>query len=121
MNPKLAVIQYDDYTLAIEIKGHEIPDEVFIVINGNSFRIKSNSSTTFEYLFKAVNEDISFQFLAGGYRSNYYTLKALPQPKVVDLNVLLSYPSYTKKDESIKNNGDLIIRRWLRFLHKIRR
>ncbi len=110
LNSKLEVIQYADYPLAIEMEGHEIPSEVFIVINGNSFRIKSNSSTTFEYLFKAVNEDISFQFLAGGYHSNYYTLKALPQPKVVDLSVFLNYPSYTKiKDESIKNNGDLII------------
>ena len=110
LNPKLEVIQYEDYTLEIEIVGDEIPSEIFIVINGNSFRIKSNSNTTFEHLFKGVNADISFQFLAGGYHSNYYTLKALPQPKVVDLNTFLNYPNYTKiKDEVIKNNGDLII------------
>ena len=108
-NPKLEVVQYRDYTLAIEIAGHEIPDEVFILINGNSFRIKSNNTTSFEHLFKSVNNDISFQFLAGGYKSDFYTLKALPQPKVVNLNTFLNYPSYTKiKDESI-NNGDLII------------
>ena len=110
LNPKLEVIQYKDYTLEIEIIGNEIPSEVFIIINGNSFRIKSNSNTTFEHLFKGVNTDISFQFLAGGYHSSFYTLKALPQPKVVDLNTFLNYPSYTKiKDEVIKNNGDLII------------
>ena len=110
LNPKLEVIQYKDYTLEIEIIGNEIPSEVFIIINGNSFRIKSNSNTTFEHLFKVVNADISFQFSAGGYISNHYTLKALPQPKVVDLNTFLNYPSYTKiKDEHIKNNGDLII------------
>ena len=110
LNPKLEVIQYEDYKLEIEIVGNEIPSEVFIVINRNSFRIKSNSNTTFEHLFKGVNADITFQFLAGGYRSNYYTLKALPQPKVVNLNTFLNYPSYTKiKDESVKNNGDLII------------
>jgi len=110
LNPKLEVIQYEDYTLEIEIIGNEIPSEVFIIINGNSFRIKSNSNTTFEHLFKGVNTDISFQFLAGGYHSSFYTLKALPQPKVVDLNTFLNYPSYTKiKDEVIKNNGDLII------------
>ena len=110
LNPKLEVVQYEDYTLEIEIVGNEIPSEVFIVINGNSFRIKSISNTTFEHLFKGVNADISFQFLAGGYHSNYYTLKALPQPKVIDLNTFLNYPNYTKiKDEVIKNNGDLII------------
>ncbi|MFQ3332631.1 MAG: hypothetical protein ACI84S_000377 [Thalassomonas sp.] len=110
LNPKLEVIQYEDYTLEIEIVGNEIPSEVFIKIDGNSFRIKSNSNTTFEHLFKGVNADISFQFLAGGYHSNYYTLKALPQPKVVDLNAFLNYPNYTKiKNEVIKNNGDLII------------
>ena len=110
LNPKLEVIQYEDYTLEIEIVGNEIPSEVFIKIDGNSFRIKSNSNTTFEHLFKGVNADISFQFLAGGYHSNYYTLKALPQPKVVNLNAFLNYPNYTKiKDEVIKNNGDLII------------
>ena len=51
LNPKLEVIQYDDYLLAIKIEGHEIPSEVFIVINVNSFRIKSTGSATFEYLF----------------------------------------------------------------------
>jgi len=110
LNSALEVIQYEDYKLKIEVIGNEIPNEVNIKINGNSFRLKSNSNTTFEYLFKGVIKDISFQLLAGGYSSNHYTLKAFPQPKVVELNAFLNYPSYTKiKDENIKNNGDLII------------
>ena len=110
LNQKLESLQYEDYKLKIEIVGNEIPNEVYIKINGNSFRLKGSGNTTFEYLFKAVTSDIPFQFLAGGYHSNYYTLKALPQPKVVDLNIFLNYPSYTNiKDESIKNNGDLIV------------
>ena len=110
LNTKLEVIQFEDYKLAIEIKGNEIPNEVFIQSNGNSFRFKRNSNTTFEYLFKGVNNDIQFQFLAGGYKSEIYTLKALPQPKVVDFSLQLKYPNYTKtKNETIKNNGDIII------------
>ena len=110
LNPKLEVIQFEDYKLAIEIIGNEIPNEVFIQSNGNSFRFKRNSNTTFEYLFKGVNNDIQFQFLAGGYKSENYTLKALPQPKVVDFSLQLKYPNYTKtKNETIKNNGDIII------------
>ena len=110
LNPKLEVIQFEDYKLAIEIIGNEIPNEVFIQSNGNSFRFKKNSNTTFEYLFKGVNNDIQFQFLAGGYKSENYTLKALPQPKVVDFSLQLNYPNYTKtKNETIKNNGDIII------------
>ena len=110
LNPKLEVIQFEDYKLAIEIIGNEIPNEVFIQSNGNSFRFKKNSNTTFEYLFKGVNNDIQFQFLAGGYKSENYTLKALPQPKVVDFSLQLKYPNYTKtKNETVKNNGDIII------------
>ena len=110
LNPKLEVIQFEDYTLAIEIIGNEIPNEVFIQSNGNSFRFKKNSNSTFEYLFKGVNNDIQFQFLAGGYKSENYTLKALPQPKVVDFSLQLNYPNYTRtKNETIKNNGDIII------------
>ena len=110
LNPKLEVIQFEDYKLAIEIIGNEIPNEVFIQSNGNSFRFKKNSNSTFEYLFKGVNNDIQFQFLAGGYKSENYTLKALPQPKVVDFSLQLNYPNYTRtKNETIKNNGDIII------------
>ena len=110
LNPKLEAIQYEDYTLEIEITGNEIPSEVFIKIKGNNFKIKNNGPASFEHLFKGVNEDISFQFFAGGYTSETYILKALPQPKVVELIAYLNYPKYTNiKDEHIKNNGDLII------------
>ena len=109
-NPKLETVQYEDFNLKVEIQGREIPSEVFIEINGNKFSVLSKNDTKFSYLFRSVNKNINFKFIAGGYSSKYYTLRSIPQPKIVDLEILLEYPKYLKKNNDIiKNNGDLII------------
>ncbi len=110
VNTELEVIQFNDYTLNISLSGNEIPTEVFIEINNNSFRLKKINDLAFEYEFKAVNNNISFNLKAGGYKSEPYLLKALPQPKVVNFNCTINYPNYTKiKDETLNNSGDLIV------------
>jgi len=110
INEELKCIQFEDYLLKIKVNGHEIPSKVKILINGNKFNLKSKGNNQFEYLFKDVNSNIDFYLLAGGYKSKLYTLKSLLQPKVVEIQVTINHPNYTKKSkEIILNNGDIFV------------
>lgn len=107
---ELKCIQFNDYKLQVKLNGHEIPDKVAIIINNNTFQLRKTKDNTFEHIFKGVHSDISFQFLAGGYKSTSYQLKVISQPKVVNLEVSLDFPKHTKLvDKKIDNNGDLIL------------
>ena len=90
--------------------GKEIPNEVFIVKDGNKFKLKSLTDNVFEFQFKHVSSDIKFQFFAGGYTSKHYLVKCLMQPKIVNLEIVVTPPKYTgKKINTINSGGDLII------------
>ena len=107
---KLETPAQQDYVLQVKTSGSEIPDQVFIDIDGNKFRLNKADKLSFNYTFKNVQRDISFRFYADGFYSKPYQLKALPNPVLNGFSVALDYPSYTgKKDEVISNAGDLNI------------
>mgnify|MGYP002033352632 FL=1 len=110
LNNDLKFIQFEDFKLKIQLTGKEIPNEVFIVKNGNKFKLKSLADNVFEFQFKHVSSDIKFQFFAGGYTSKPYLVKCLMQPKIVNLEIVVTPPKYTgKKINTINSGGDLII------------
>lgn len=107
---KLETPAQQDYELQVKTSGAEIPDQVFIDIDGNKFRLNKADKLSFNYTFKNVQRDISFRFYADGFYSKPYELKALPNPVLNGFSVTLDYPAYTgKKDEVISNAGDLNI------------
>ena len=62
------------------------------------------------YTFRNVQGNTSFRLLADGFYSDDYTLTAVPNPVLVDFSVELNYPAYLgRKNETIKNTGDLLI------------
>jgi hypothetical protein len=107
---KLETPAQQDYELQVKTSGAEIPDQVFIDIDGNKFRLNKADKLSFNYTFKNVQRDVSFRFYADGFYSKPYELKALPNPVLNGFSVTLDYPAYTgKKDEVISNAGDLNI------------
>ena len=110
INKKLQVIQYEDFLLDLTMEGKEIPQEVFIETGNNTFRLEKENLTTFHYLFRNVKGNTSFRLMADGFYSPEYILSAVPNPVVVDFSVSLEYPSYLgRKNETIKNTGDLLV------------
>ena len=109
-NGKLETPAQQDFELQVKTSGSEIPDQVFLDIDGNKFRLNKADKLNFNYTFKNVQRDISFRFYADGFYSKPYELKALPNPVLNGFSVALDYPTYTgKKDEVISNAGDLNI------------
>ena len=108
INKRLEVVQYEDFILKVKINGNQIPSEVFLVDGKNQFKMISLGNDEFLYRFKNVSSDITFYFFAGGYKSMQYTIKSIPQPKVIGLRLLLYIPNILAKLKKI-SNGDIII------------
>jgi hypothetical protein len=110
LNENLTAIAQQDFELKIKLTGNEVPENVFININGNEFKVEKENNVKFSYLFKNVQADAHFQLLADGYTSKEYELQALPNPILLNFEIALVYPPYTnKKNEVLKNTGDLSI------------
>jgi hypothetical protein len=110
LNKELKGMQARDFKLELKISGNEIPDEVFITMNGIQYRLEKDNKINFHYTFTNLQSSIPFQLVAAGYTSREYKLEVLPIPTLLQYNVQLIYPSYLNKpNETIANTGDLQI------------
>ncbi len=109
-NSDLKTITQEDYELKVKLTGDEVPDNVYLEIDGNEFKLDKESVVNFKYLFKNVQKSMRFQLTADGFKSREYELLALPNPILLNFEIALSFPKYlNKKDEFIKNTGDLVV------------
>ena len=109
-NKALSALKNEDFDLEVNLSGEQIPEKLYIEYNGNHFILDKKDKLSFSYTFKNVQKDIPFHLSADGFSSHDYTLKVLPKPLLLNFGIKLDYPSYTgKQDETIDNNGDLIV------------
>ncbi len=110
-NNGLEVFKNEDFTLDLSIHGSILPNELFIVLNGQKIRMaQAEEKGHFNFDFRNIQNNQTFSFLAGGYESEEYTLTVFNRPNLKSLDIDLFYPTYTgKKPESIRNNGNLEI------------
>ena len=110
LNKSLDCKQFEDFLLKIKLTGDEIPKKIYIKLGKNTFKLNSLKNNTFQYRFSRVHSDIDFKLTGDGYLSQQYTLKALLQPKIIDLDITILHPKHTnKKEDKIKNVGDIIV------------
>ncbi len=110
LNKELKVVQQEDFLLHVKLEGKEMPENVYIRIGENQFKLDKENTVHFNYKFKNVQQSQTFELLADGYNSREYELIALPNPVILNFNISLQYPGYiTKQNEQLKNTGDMII------------
>lgn len=110
LNKNLKAVQNEDYVLNVKLEGKEIPENVYVKIDGNSFKLDKENTVAFNYTFKNVQEDTRFQLQGDGYSSAEYELKAIPNPTIMNFSLYVRYPAYiNRKPETLQNTGDLII------------
>ncbi|CAN5520080.1 ATPase [soil metagenome] len=109
-NSNLKTATQQDYELKVKLTGDEVPDNVYVEIDGNEFKLDKENIVNFNYIFKNVQKSIPFQLVADGFKSKEYELVALPNPILLNFDIAIAYPKYlNKKDEVVKNTGDLIV------------
>ena len=109
-NDDLKTVTQEDFELKVKLTGDEVPENVYVEIDGNEFKLNKENIVNFNYVFKNVQKTIDFQLSADGFHSKKHELVALPNPVLLNFDIALAYPKYlNKKDEVIKNTGDLVI------------
>lgn len=109
-NEVLQAAQQDDFTLLVRVEGDAVPAEAFIEIDGRSYRLRQTERGRFSHVFKNLQRSVTFRLTGGGVTSPDYHLEVFPNPTVVDFQVALSYPAYTRKPaEVLSNEGELAV------------
>lgn len=109
-NSDLKTVTQEDFELKVKLTGDEVPENVYVEIAGNEFKLDKENIVNFHYIFKNVQKSIDFQLSADGFKSKKYALVALPNPVLLNFDIALVYPKYlNKKEEVIKNTGDMVI------------
>ena len=109
-NKSLDAIQQQDYIVALKLNGNEIPNEVFISIDGVEHKMDKVDLVNYTYTLKNVQKNQEFVFNAAGFNSKPYNLNVFPKPMLMKFDIQLTYPAYlNKKTETLSNNGDMQI------------
>ena len=107
LNKALKTTEGNTFILQMVTVGNVIPDNVSIHFNKETYFLNKQKSGKFNYVFKAPNKPIEFNFEANNVVSNNYILEVVAAPKIIDFQMFLHYPSYTgKNSETIKNTGN---------------
>lgn len=109
-NDTLAVVKGDDYKVSVRVEGKYVPNNIEIVIGGNSFFMQKKTNTTFEYIIRNCNNSLSFNFLAEEFVSQKYELQVKPLPQLLSFTINARVPAYTGlQNFTIKNIGDITV------------
>ncbi|WP_299521464.1 DUF4175 family protein [Winogradskyella sp.] len=110
LNESLEAIEGKDFKLKVSTVGDVIPENAQIQFNGQSYYLQQIGSGEFQYTFNLPKENIEFSLSANDINSKPYELQVVNTPNLVNFEMLLDYPSYTKKqDEVLKSTGSAVI------------
>ncbi len=109
-NTQLEVKKGDSYTIKMAVEGDELPEIVYINIEGNNYLMKTSSAGLFEFEMVSVINPVNFYFTDLKYDSEKYNLKLLPKPGITQFKTTITPPAYTGLQAQVLDNiGDLQI------------
>ncbi|RAJ14137.1 hypothetical protein [Arenibacter echinorum] len=108
LTANLDVLEGESLDLLVTTEGRIKPEGMSIVVNGEEFLLQVKDGF-YQYVFTPPLESTAFYFVANGFRSREYFLNVLAAPSIVDFDMILDYPEYTKKnDEVIRSTGNAV-------------
>jgi len=109
-NTELQVKKGDSYLIKVLVEGEEIPEIVYINIEGNNYLMKTSSAGSFEFEMISVINQVKFYFTDLKFNSEKYDLKLLPKPGITQFKTIITPPAYTALQSQVLDNiGDLQI------------
>ncbi len=106
----LSVLQNSEVEIRLKTTGDVVPNEVYVNLGGNNFKMRTNSTGQFSYVIKKITQTVDFTFLADGFSSKSYTLNTLAKPTLIGYETYMDYPGYTGlSDEWIKNTSEVSV------------
>gem|GEM_PF-6921021 len=112
LNNKLNIGRGEDFTVTASVDGPSVPNDVFINISGNAYRMNVDSTGFYSYTVRNVSSPINFNFTYLQYNTGDYLLNVFDKPSLNGFNVRIIPPSYTNLNSSdFENTGDLVVPR----------
>ncbi|MBQ7281111.1 MAG: hypothetical protein IJR13_10425 [Bacteroidales bacterium] len=109
-NDTLQVAQQEDFLLQVSIEGESLPAEAFVLIDGRRYKMQQQDKAHFAYRFRQQQQSVAFHLTGAGVTSQEYVLQVLPKPSIIDFQVALAYPAYTRQQAAtLSNQGDLSV------------
>ncbi len=109
-NESLKAKKGDSYTIKANASGEEIPQIVYINIDGNNYLMKTSSEGSYQFEMASVINPVTFYFTDLKYKSDNYQLELLPKPGINSFKTEIVPPAYTSlKSQAFDNLGDLQI------------
>ena len=110
VNDELSAIENKDYKVVVSTAGELIPENAQIHFNGQSFFMQQTEPGQFEFVFVQPKQPVNFNLSANDVVSKDYTLDIIKVPSLLNFEMVLDYPAYTKKtDEVLKSTGSATI------------
>ena len=110
LNERLEAVQQSDFEVKVGIEGRSVPEEVYIEVEGFSYKMQKVDKSHFAYKIRNIQRSSRFSLNGGGVRSGEYRIEVLNRPSVVRFGMRLSYPAYTGKEaEVMENMGDAVV------------
>ncbi|MBF8149027.1 hypothetical protein ITJ86_03910 [Winogradskyella sp. F6397] len=110
LNDNLQAIENKDFKLNVSTAGNVIPENAQIKFNGQSYFLQQVAPGEFQYTFSLPKEAVEFTLSANDITSKPYKLTVVNTPNLVNFEMVLDYPSHTKKqDEVLKSTGSAVI------------
>ena len=110
VNENLNAIENKDFKLIIKTAGEVTPESAQITYNNETYFLQQKAVGEFEYVFTQLKEPVAFQLFANDVTSKPYTINVVETPSLLSFEMVLDYPSYTKKhDETLKSTGNAVV------------
>ncbi|MCL5127229.1 DUF4175 family protein [Algibacter sp. L4_22] len=110
VNESLNAIENKDFKLIVKTTGDVIPESAQITYNDETYFLQQKAIGEFEYVFSQPKTAINFQLSANKVNSKPYTINVLEVPSLLDFEMVLNYPNYTrKKKQTLKSTGNATV------------
>lgn len=120
-NESLNAIEGKDYLLQVTTFGSLVPETVQIEYNNQIYFLQALGGGKFQYEFQMPKNTTEFVLTANEVRSKVYELEVINTPNIINFEMFLDYPAYTKKqDEVVKSSGSAIVPEGTRVVWKAR-
>ena len=107
-NESLKAKKGDPFIIKVNTEGEEIPQIVYVNIDGNNYLMKSNTEGSFQFEMASVINPVTFYFTDLKYKSANFQLQLLPKPGINSFKTEINPPNYTAlKSQVFDNLGDL--------------
>ena len=109
-NTSLKVKKGESFVIKATATGDELPQMVYVNIEGNNYLMKNKGLGTYDFEMVSVINPVQFYFTDLKYKSDIFQLELLPKPGITQFKSLVYPPAYTGMQNQVFDNiGDLQI------------